>query len=159
MRARLGALVEYFVALFIVAAMVFSASTQWEPVRVTGLSMSPALAPGDLAIVRKGASPREGNIVLVRARGHAPVLHRVVTIGPDGSATTRGDANQINDREAVRPNEIAGVVVRVVPAGAFLRRWRGVEEVGYHDGSTEQQEATTETASGEQRSEQGRVQR
>ena len=159
MRERASSVLEYAAALSVVAGLLFALNARWEPVRVAGRSMAPALSPGDLAIVRRDAVPREGSIVLVRAAGHTPVLHRVVAMGPEGSATTRGDANTINDRERVRAEEIAGVVVRVVPVSRVLNRWRGIREVGYHDGSTEQRTATTETASDVVRSEQGRVQR
>ena len=147
MRERLRSVLEYAAALSVVTALIFSASTVWEPVRVAGLSMSPTLSPGDLAIVRRDARPREGSIVLVRAPGHSAVLHRVVAMGTDGSATTKGDANTVNDRENARASEIVGVVERVVPIGVLLRRWRGIENVGYHDDSTEQREVMTETTS------------
>ena len=159
MRERLAAVGEFVAALAVVAALLCAALSVWEPVRVAGLSMSPALRPGDLVIVRKNARPREGSIVLVRTAGHGAVLHRVVGIGPDGSVTTRGDANAVNDSEKVRRPDIAGVVVRVVPAGKLLVRWRGAEEVGYHDDSTEQHEAMTETTPSVVQSEQGWVRR
>jgi signal peptidase I len=127
MRARFFAGVEYLAALTLVAAIVFTTLAVWEPIRVSGMSMSPALLPGDLAIVRRGAHPQEGSIALVRADGHAAVLHRVVAIGDDGIITTRGDANRVDDREPAAAREIAGVVVRVVPAGVWLRRWRPAE--------------------------------
>jgi len=155
MRERILAAAEFVAALCVVAALVFAALSQWEPVRVAGLSMSPALLPGDLTIVRKGARPEKGSIVLVRAVGHNAVLHRVVSVSGDGILTTKGDANPINDRESVRSAEVAGVVVRVVPAGALLQRWRGLEEVEYHSGSTEQLETMTETTPEQAQSEQG----
>jgi len=127
MREWLAAAGEFAAALAVVAALLFAALSVWEPVRVAGLSMSPALRPGDLVIVRKNARPREGSIVLVRAAGHGAVLHRVVGIGLDGSVTTRGDANPIDDSERVSARDTAGVVVRVVPAGTLLGRWRAAE--------------------------------
>ena len=127
MRERLQAAAEFVVALCMVAALLVAGLSVWEPVRVAGLSMSPALDPGDLVIVRKNTRPREGSIALVRAAGHGAVLHRVVTISGDGTMTTRGDGNPVDDRETVRAREVAGVVVRVIPAGALLRRWRGAE--------------------------------
>jgi signal peptidase I len=125
--ARLGSVIEFVLALTVVAGLLFLTLSVWEPVRVAGKSMSPALHPGDLAIVRKDARPRDGNIVLVRAAGHGAVLHRVVAVGSDGSLTTRGDANPVDDRERVSADEVSGVVVRVVPAANLLRRWRGAE--------------------------------
>ena len=60
-------------------------------------------------------------------RGHGAVLHRVVAVGDDGDVTTRGDANEVADRERASANEVAGVAVRVIPAGELLRRWQGPE--------------------------------
>jgi signal peptidase I len=126
-RARLSSVIEFVLALAVVAGLLFLASSVWEPVRVAGKSMSPALHPGDLVVVRKDARPRDGSIVLVRAAGHGAVLHRVVAVGSDGSLTTRGDANPVDDRERVSAAEVSGVVVRVLPAAGLLRRWRGAE--------------------------------
>ncbi|MEI7814225.1 MAG: S24/S26 family peptidase [Coriobacteriia bacterium] len=159
MRAQLRAAAEFVAALSVVAALLFAVLTLWEPVRVAGLSMSPALLPGDLVIVRKAARPRQGSIVLVRASPHGAVLHRVVAIAMDGAITTRGDANPIDDREKVHAAQIVGVVERVIPAGTMLKRWRDSREVGYHDGSTEQHETMTETTQSVAQSEQGWVQR
>jgi signal peptidase I len=127
MRDRLVAGGEFVAALAVVSALLLAALSVWEPVRVAGLSMSPALRPGDLVIVRKNARPFEGSIVLVRAAGHGAVLHRVVGIGLDGSVTTKGDANPIDDSEKVSARETEGVVARVIPAGSLLDRWRGAE--------------------------------
>jgi signal peptidase I len=127
MRERLLSAAEFVVALAVVVGVLAATLSAWEPVRVGGRSMSPALRPGDLAIVARGAIPHEGDIVLIRAPGHGPVLHRVVAVGRGGSVTTRGDANPVDDRESVSSGDLAGVVVRVVPAGKLLRRWRGAE--------------------------------
>jgi signal peptidase I len=127
MRERLRAAGEFAVALAVVAGLLVAALSIWEPVRVAGKSMSPALQPGDLALVHRDLRPRDGSIVLVRAAGHGAVLHRVVVVGHDGSMTTRGDANPVNDRDRVSNDEVSGVVVRVLPLGELLRRWRGFE--------------------------------
>jgi signal peptidase len=127
MKARLLPVVEYAAALAMVAVIIFATLAVWEPVRVAGMSMSPALMPGDLVIVRKGERARRGSIALVRASGHGAVLHRVVGLGKDRTLITRGDANPVDDRERVGAGDVAGVVVRVVPAGKLLRRWRPTE--------------------------------
>ena len=127
MGPRLSAAVEYTVALAIVTAVVAAAGYLWEPVRVSGASMSPALHPGDLVLVRRGAQPRAQAIVLVRAPGHRAVLHRVLAVRADGSATTKGDANDVADREVASAEHIDGVVTRVLPVGVLLARWRGTE--------------------------------
>jgi signal peptidase I len=127
MKEHLRSAAESLLGLVLVVALLFGMMSIWEPVRVAGRSMSPALRPGDVAIVRRHARPRDGTIVLIRAAGHGPVLHRVVAVGHDGRVTTRGDANSVDDRERVSVREVAGVVVRIVPAGELLRRWRGSE--------------------------------
>jgi signal peptidase I len=111
----------------VVGAMLLVALSVWEPVRVGGMSMSPALRAGDLVMVRRHARPRKGDIALVRAVGHGAVLHRVVEVSQDGEVVTRGDANPVDDREPASATEVEGIVTRVIPAGALLRSWRGAE--------------------------------
>ena len=62
----------------------------FEPVRVTGGSMQPALAAGDLVLVDRAVTPGIGDIALLRVRGHGPVLHRVVGIDEDGPSGDEG---------------------------------------------------------------------
>ena len=92
-------LAEPVAAVGIVLALAWAAQTVVAPVRVAGWSMGPALYPGDIALVRLGARPVVGDIVLVRASGHEPVLHRVVELRDGGAVRTKGDANEIPDRE------------------------------------------------------------
>jgi len=128
MERRLSAAMEYVLAMLLTVGLVLGVGALWEPVRVSGGSMRPALLQGDLVLVRRGMRPRAGSIVLVRASGHRAVLHRVVAINVvDGAVTTRGDANEVNDRERAESDQIAGVVTRVVPLGVLLERWRGSE--------------------------------
>lgn len=145
MRARLRAFVETLAALAVVLALVLAAGTVWQPVRVSGLSMYPTLLPGDVVVVSRAREVVKGDVVLVQVLGHGPVLHRVVSVSSGGAYTTRGDANAVVDRESVPAHAVRGVVVRVVPVGTLLRRWRGVGQVGYHDGSTAYRQAMTET--------------
>jgi len=125
MRARIGAVAEWLAALAVLGAVAGLAWSVWLPVRVAGGSMSPALLPGDVAIVGRGLRPYEGSIVLATRPGHGAVLHRVVSLGPDGAVTTRGDANPVRDAEDTRASDVTGVVVRVIPVGRVLQRWRG----------------------------------
>lgn len=95
-----------------------------EPVAVSGGSMHPVLHHGDLALVRRGARGASGDIVLLRSAGHSAVLHRMVRTTAVGSVVTRGDANPVADFETAAPDEVAGVVVAIVPAGRLMERWR-----------------------------------
>ncbi len=127
------------------------------PLRVGGSSMHPALHAGDLVLVRRHARVSVGDVVLIRAAGHGPVLHRAVGVLADGSVRTRGDANEVDDLEPAAPNSVAGVVVGHVPVGRLVERWRSSRAVGYHGGSTEQYSAMTETTSSSVSADQGRA--
>ena len=125
MRKVLAWLAEPVAILGIVLALAFEAQTVMAPVRVGGWSMGPALCPGDVALVRLGARPIVGDIVLVRERGHEPVLHRVIEVMDGGAVRTKGDANTVADRTAASASEVAGRCVAVIPIGAWIARWRG----------------------------------
>ena len=104
-----------------VAATVWAARS-YRAVYVGGGSMAPALARGDFAVVRRGpAAVSEGDVVLVAKAGWpVGVLHRVVEVGLDDTFVLRGDANPTNDRDAVAPQAVMGVVTIVVPTGGVL---------------------------------------
>ena len=106
-------------------ALVWAFHTVLIPVRVGGWSMGPALCPGDIAIVRTGARPIVGDIVLVRSQRHGPFLHRVVEVMDRGRIRTKGDANEVADLEPAASSEVVGRSVAVLPVGAWMARWRG----------------------------------
>ncbi len=89
-----------------------------QPSVVSGLSMEPSMAPGDVAIVRE-VPPQEiavGDVVRYRHEG-IHVVHRVVEIqeGPAGRVfVTQGDANDAPD-PPLTEDRIEGVVVMVIP--------------------------------------------
>lgn len=99
---------------------------------VSGDSMRPALAPGDMLVYRRQAWPvRTGDVVVVERTGWpGGIAHRVVGIDPAGSLLTRGDANPVEDAAPVPRGMVAGRVVIIVPAGraagavaSAVRRW------------------------------------
>jgi signal peptidase I len=103
------------------AAFLVLAASSYSATYVGGDSMSPALVRGDLAIVRRGAAPSSGDVVLVDKAGWpSGVLHRVVSLTFDGRLQLRGDANPIADFAPVPRAAVRGVVVLVVPTGRAL---------------------------------------
>ena len=57
----------------------------WQVVRVTGESMRPTLSPGDLLLVRRGAVPQAGDLVVADLpRGRGPGVKRAVRQETDG---------------------------------------------------------------------------
>lgn len=125
MRKLITWLAEPVAVIGIVLALVWAAHSIVTPVRVSGLSMAPALVPGDIALVALGRRPIPGDIVLVRSPGHEQVLHRVVAVADGGSVRTKGDANPVPDFEPVPAGQVAGRCIGILPFGAWLARWRG----------------------------------
>jgi signal peptidase I len=124
---RARGLAESFAIVGIVALTILALLAIWRPVRVSGASMTPALFPGDLVLVRRHAPARIGEVALLETPSHGLFLHRVVWVGDDGSVRTKGDANGAEDRDARPPSEIAGTVGAVLPVGRLLVRWRGAD--------------------------------
>ncbi len=93
---------------------------------ITSGSMQPKLRPGDvvIAVGNGGAGVKPGIIVVYEdpARGDL-VTHRIVGINEDGSYTTKGDANGVNDAQAVPPENVKGVGKWVVPYVGLPRVW------------------------------------
>ena len=94
---------------------------------VSGLSMYPAIRPGDRLHLDRDRAPAPGDVVVLR-RPEGLLCHRVVSLDPD-LLLTRGDAREGLDRRAPR-STVLGVVARV----ERQRRW--VMPVQRHDWST-----------------------
>ena len=93
------------------------------PNLVSGASMSPALNPGDIVILRpvEPESIQVGDIIRVVQAG-TPILHRVIEIRDEGGIreyVTQGDANNVPDRP-VSADQIDGRVVLVIPKIGWL---------------------------------------
>lgn len=93
---------------------------------ITSESMLPRLHAGDVVVaVSPGDTPiEEGTIVVFEDPVEGDlVTHRIVGVNPDGTYTTKGDANGINDVAPVPPKNIKGVGRWVVPYVGLLRVW------------------------------------
>lgn len=123
-RASLWSYLEIAWWLAVAFALVWAGHTVILPVRVAGWSMHPALSVGDVVLVRLGARPVPGDVVLVRPAGRAPVLHRVVELLDNGAVRTKGDANLVADARTVPAADVLGRSVAVIPVGAIVDRWR-----------------------------------
>lgn len=88
----------------------------------SGVSMQPLLRAGDLALVRRQASYRVGEVVLYESRVlRHPVLHRIVAIR-GGRYYFRGDNNDFVDPGYATRSELVGRLWFAVPAlGGILR--------------------------------------
>jgi len=93
------------------------------PNLVSGGSMSPALNPGDIVILRpvEPENIQVGDIIRVVQAG-TPILHRVIEIrdGEGGRQfVTQGDANNVAD-QPVGEDQVDGRVVLVIPKIGWL---------------------------------------
>jgi signal peptidase len=121
---RLSSRQATLVGYVLVAALCYGLLRWFEPVRVSGGSMRPALHAGDLVLVAKDREVGPGDVALLRLTDRGPVLHRVTTVLEDGSVLTKGDANDVADATPTERPRIGGRVVAVVPVGRWLERWR-----------------------------------
>ena len=87
-------------------------------VAVTGGSMSPTIAAGDLIVITRPPERIEVGMVLTMEVDGAVVTHRVVAVAPDGTFTTKGDANTARD-------DFSENTVRVVGEYRFHIPWLG----------------------------------
>lgn len=118
------------VIAYVLGATVGRANPPVVPVQ--GLSMRPALQPGDL-IVLSGVDParlRKGAIVAVtvpkaaRSQYGLPsqIVHRIVRVGHDAAGLffiTKGDANSGADVFQTRPGDIVGKLRLDVPGAGY----------------------------------------
>jgi signal peptidase I len=97
--------------------------------RVRGRSMLPTLRDGDRLLVRYGAVPRPGSIVLVRLPGRPLSVKRLLRREPDGGWWVERDnpAEGVDSWTvgAVGPDDLLAVVqARLWPRPALLRSGR-----------------------------------
>ena len=91
----------------------------WQPTVITGGSMTPTIALGDIVVTRpvdrSGLVP--GAVITFADPNHAGVLitHRIIEVTPEGVLRTRGDANPTADTQLVSPSAIQGRAVVRIP--------------------------------------------
>ncbi|MFN8619133.1 MAG: signal peptidase I [Chloroflexota bacterium] len=109
---------------------------------VTGASMEPALRQGDLIVVTPPPDQVKVGMVLVLDVDGRLLTHRVSAVAGDGTFTTKGDANPVEDDFGGRAVRIFGTYagsipvpglgrVLPVPAGsaaAFTDHWGGSQQ-------------------------------
>ena len=100
----------------------------WKPMVVTTGSMQPAINPGDIVL----SAPPEpdvrldvGTVITFEDPGRPGELitHRIEEVNPDGTYSTRGDANSSADSYVIEPEELTGVGRLLVPAVGLPRVW------------------------------------
>ena len=89
----------------------------WHVDVVMSGSMTPAIMTGDLVMSEPvpATDLRPGQVALFRAADGRTLVHRVEKVAPDGTLTTRGDANATSDIAPVAPDDVLGLARLRVP--------------------------------------------
>jgi signal peptidase I len=95
----------------------------WHPYVVKSGSMEPKIKVGDVVLASSNQDPQAllGRVTVFQdpAVPGKVKSHRVIAINPDGSLTTKGDANPTADPVHVEPAQVNGI-------GRLLVRWAGL---------------------------------
>ena len=97
---------------------------------VSGPSMLPTYDPGDLVLTWRSNDYGVGTPVVYGIPAGDPgaglnVVHRIVSVRPDGTFVTQGDNNGHVDPWEPRASDVRGEVVLRVPRGGIVLRWFG----------------------------------
>lgn len=85
------------------------------PAIITSGSMEPRLHVGDVVMINRRDHHLRVHDVITFDRHGQSVTHRIAKINEDGTIRTKGDANGSLDSEPVKPSDVTGSVVFVVP--------------------------------------------
>ena len=100
----------------------------WSRAVILSGSMEPSMSIGDLVIVHREKEYRVGDIVVFDSGGLS-VTHRILEKAQEGFVT-KGDANNVPDKELLSGNHIIGRVAVVIPmvgkAVLFLKNPAGM---------------------------------
>jgi len=118
----LGIIIAYTVNLALSVAL----NTSMPVVAVESNSMMPAFYRGDILILNgvNASSLKVGDIIVYSPEGQSvPIVHRIISINPDGSFQTKGDANagQLAFEKHIDPSEIRGVVIGIIPYVGWIK--------------------------------------
>jgi signal peptidase I len=102
------------------------AAAGWHASVVLSGSMQPRIAPGDVVLASHSRTPpRVGQVIVFADPAHRgrTLVHRVVERRPDGTLTTRGDANRSADSTPVPPANVRGVARLRIPFVGLPAYW------------------------------------
>ena len=99
----------------------------FSPIYVMSGSMEPTFSAGDLIIIHPQSWYQPGDVVTFKSGGEL-VTHRIISEGRDGFSV-QGDANNVRDEEKVKPGDIVGRQILILPhvgsIAFFLRTRKG----------------------------------
>lgn len=117
-----------FLGIFVVA-LIFTAAGNlnviggYKSLLVQSGSMEPTIMTGDVVITARSLNYRINDVVTFNDSEGYITTHRLTEIKedePEEQYMTKGDANRVQDSEAVAKNQIIGKVVLVVPKFGYF---------------------------------------
>ena len=113
-------------ALGINWGLAFALNTDMPVVAVESYSMVPTFTKGDILILQgvPANSLKTGDIIVFSVpQQPTPIVHRIVTINPDQTFQTKGDANtgQLPYEKDIKSSEIHGKAVLIIPYLGWLK--------------------------------------
>jgi len=104
---------------------------KYQPIAVLSGSMSPTFNRGDAVVIRKIGDEEKSNLkkgdVIQFVNGSKYVIHRIVNLTTDEYGNrrfiTKGDANNANDVDKVKYDDIIGKVSFIVPFVGYPSVW------------------------------------
>lgn len=115
---------KYLYLFFIFIVIIFSVNifNPYHSFTNKSDSMAPAIDKGSLTIVKRFPTYNIGEAISYYDNSNGPeeiVTHRIRAIGGN-VYTTKGDANEVQDRELVKPRLIIGKVIFTIPYLGYL---------------------------------------
>ena len=106
--------------------LALALGTDMPVVAVESNSMVPAFSQGDILVLQgvPASSLRVGEIIVFSpSPGQTPVVHRIITINPDGTFQTKGDNNngELPFERSIQASQIHGKAVLIIPYLGWLK--------------------------------------
>jgi len=107
----------------------FSNSFKYKIFVVESGSMTPTIRPGSLAVVKASSDYKKDDIITykkredinIKERG-STITHRIVKVEENGFVT-KGDANDVEDKESVEKDLIVGKLILAIPYLGYPIAW------------------------------------
>lgn len=117
----------FFILLAIVAFFSISANTgllgNYKSLVVQSGSMENTIMTGDIILIKALSQYNKNDVVTFKEISERIVTHRIIDVQDDSDREifiTKGDANRSIDNDTVKPEQVLGKVMFVVPKIGFL---------------------------------------
>ena len=113
------------IPFIVIGLLVYCLICGYGPYKLIGIetgSMTPRLNIGDAVIISKNFDVdklKEGDIVAYKNKDNDLIVHRIIKVNNDQTFITKGDYNNVADRDYVNKEQIKGKVILKIPYIAY----------------------------------------